>query len=93
MSIVTDGAALVELLRAEHLTHVLNASPVPEWSSSTFYSYDNPNRDAKIIHVGLDAMAIGRYFPATVGILGDAGAVATQSPDALSGRRAVDAVA
>jgi hypothetical protein len=69
----------------------LNASPVPEWSSSTLYSHDNPNRDAKIIHVGLDTMAIGRYFSARVGILGDAGAVATQSADAVP--RAVDAVA
>jgi len=46
--------------------------------NTTFYSYDNINPDAKIIHVELEATAIGRYFPATVGIWGDAGTVSSQ---------------
>jgi thiamine pyrophosphate-dependent acetolactate synthase large subunit-like protein len=61
--------------------------------NTTFYSYDNINRDAKIIHVELDAAAIGRYFPAAIGILGDAGTIATQLSDALAAHRAGDALA
>lgn len=46
--------------------------------NTTFYSYDNLNRDAKIIHVETEPTAIGRYFPVAVGILGEAGKVAAQ---------------
>lgn len=52
--------------------------------NSTFYSYDNINKDAKIIHVELEPTAIGRYFPAEIGIMGDAPTVATQLREALS---------
>ncbi len=44
--------------------------------NTTFYSYDNINRAAKIIQVEMEPTAIGRFFPVAVGILGDAGAVA-----------------
>lgn len=44
--------------------------------NTTFYSYDNINRAAKIIQVEMEPTAIGRFFPVEVGILGDAGAVA-----------------
>lgn len=44
--------------------------------NSTFYSYDNINRDAAIIQVELEPTAIGRYFPIKLGIWGDAIATA-----------------
>ena len=46
--------------------------------NSTFYSYDNLNPEAKIIQVELEATAIGRYFPVTLGIWSDARAAARQ---------------
>ena len=46
--------------------------------NATFYSYDNINKDAKIIHVEMEPTAIGRYFPAEIGIMGDAPTVADQ---------------
>lgn len=51
--------------------------------NSTFYSYDNLNRDAKIIQVDQEAAAVGRFFPITLGIVGDAARCATQLVDAL----------
>ena len=46
--------------------------------NSTFYTYDNINRDAKIIHVELEPTAIGRYFPVELGIWADAPTAAAQ---------------
>ena len=46
--------------------------------NSTFYSYDNINRAAKIIHVEQEPTAVGRYFPVEMGIWGDAPTVAQQ---------------
>ncbi|MFA6180410.1 MAG: thiamine pyrophosphate-binding protein [Candidatus Methylopumilus sp.] len=46
--------------------------------NTTFYSYDNINRDAKIIQVEIEPTAIGRFFPAGIGIWGDARKVAVQ---------------
>ena len=46
--------------------------------NSTFYSYDNINSAAKIIHVEQDPTAIGRYFPVALGIWGDAPTVSKQ---------------
>ena len=40
--------------------------------NSTFYSYDNVNAEAKIIHVELEPTAIGRFFPVALGIWADA---------------------
>jgi len=40
--------------------------------NSTFYSYDNINQGAKIIHVELEPTAIGRFFPVDIGICSDA---------------------
>ena len=51
--------------------------------NSTFYSFDNINRDAEIIQVELDPTAIGRHFPVTLGIWGDAPGVAGQLRAAL----------
>jgi len=38
--------------------------------NATFYSYDNINQDAAIIHVEQESTAIGRYFPVALGIWG-----------------------
>ena len=46
--------------------------------NSTFYSYENINKRAKIIQVELEKSMIGRYFPTAVGINGDAATVADQ---------------
>ena len=46
--------------------------------NATFYSYDNINSAAKIIHVEQDPTAIGRYFPVALGIWGDAPTVSKQ---------------
>jgi len=46
--------------------------------NSTFYSYENINKRAKIIQVELEKRMIGRYFPVTVGIYGDAATIAKQ---------------
>ena len=46
--------------------------------NSTFYSYENINKYAKIIQVELEKKMIGRYFPVTIGILGDAATVTKQ---------------
>lgn len=59
--------------------------------NSTFYSYDNINRDAAILHVELEPTAIGRYFPIALGIWGDAGMVAAQLAETLAGHVATAA--
>ncbi len=46
--------------------------------NSTFYSYENINKKAKIIQIELEKSMIGRYFPIVVGINGDAATVAEQ---------------
>lgn len=51
--------------------------------NSTFYSYDNINRAAKIIQVELEPTAIGRFFPVAVGIWADAPTAARQIADAI----------
>ncbi|NNF79427.1 MAG: thiamine pyrophosphate-binding protein, partial [Rhizobiales bacterium] len=43
--------------------------------NSTFLNHDYVNKDAKIVHVDTEASAVGRYFPAALGI--QAGAVET----------------
>lgn len=40
--------------------------------NSTFYSYDNINKNAAIIQVELEPTAIGRFFPIALGIWADA---------------------
>ena len=39
--------------------------------NSTFYSYDNINKEAKIIQIDADKKSLGRYFPVTLGINND----------------------
>lgn len=52
--------------------------------NATFYSYDNINKDAKIIHVEIEPTAIARHFPAEIGICADAPTVAGQLREALA---------
>ena len=62
--------------------------------NSTFYSYDNINRDAQIIQIKLEPTAIGRFFPITLGIWADAPTAAQQLADAVTSiqrRAAADA--
>ena len=40
--------------------------------NSTFYSYDNISKSAKIVQVDIDPIALGRYFPIELGINNDA---------------------
>jgi acetolactate synthase-1/2/3 large subunit/sulfoacetaldehyde acetyltransferase len=51
--------------------------------NSTFYSYDNINRDAKIIQVELEPTALGRYFPIEHGIWADVRRAARQLTEML----------
>ena len=46
--------------------------------NSTFFSYENLNKKAKIIQVELENKMLGRYFPTSVGICADASTVAKQ---------------
>ncbi len=46
--------------------------------NSTFYSYENINKKAKIIQVELEKKMLGRYFPITIGIHADAALVTNQ---------------
>jgi len=59
--------------------------------NTTFYSWDNLNRAAKIIQVEVEPTAIGRFFPVEIGIEGDAGRVAESLTAALAGHRATAA--
>jgi acetolactate synthase-1/2/3 large subunit/sulfoacetaldehyde acetyltransferase len=45
--------------------------------NTTFYSWDNLNRGARIIQVEIEPTAIGRFFPVELGIECDAGQAAT----------------
>ena len=60
--------------------------------NTTFYTYDNLNVNAKIIQVEIEPTAIGRFFPVTLGIHGDAGMVAAQLKREL-GNHVADAAA
>ena len=46
--------------------------------NSTFYSYENINKKAKIIQVELEKKMLGRYFPISLGINADAALTAKQ---------------
>lgn len=59
--------------------------------NTTFYSWDNVNRAARIIQVEIEPLAIGRFFPVEIGIEGDAGHVAVALATALRDHKA-DAV-
>jgi acetolactate synthase-1/2/3 large subunit/sulfoacetaldehyde acetyltransferase len=56
--------------------------------NTTFYNYDNLNRDARIIQVEIEPTALGRFFPVEIGIHADAGEVARALLSALTGHQA-----
>lgn len=53
--------------------------------NTTFYTNNEITEGVKIIQVDIDPMAIGRYYPVSLGIIGDAGSVASALADALAG--------
>jgi thiamine pyrophosphate-dependent acetolactate synthase large subunit-like protein len=55
--------------------------------NSTFYSYDNISRTAKIIQVDIEPTSIGRFFPVAVGIWADAAKVAMQLAAEVEGQK------
>ncbi len=57
--------------------------------NSTFYSYDNINRDAAIIQVEIEPTEIGRHFPVSLGIWADAPTVAEQLAGAVRNAAAI----
>ena len=62
--------------------------------NSTFYSYDNINKDAAIIQIEIEPTAIGRFFPVALGIWGDAPGAAralAASLEKIQRRAAADA--
>ena len=46
--------------------------------NSTFYSYENINKNAKIVHIELEKKMLGRYFPIKIGIHADAATATKQ---------------
>lgn len=60
--------------------------------NSTFYSYDNLNKDAAIIQVDEDPLAIGRFFPVEIGIMGTASNIALALQTQLEGHQPAPAV-
>ncbi len=57
--------------------------------NSTFYSYENINRDAAIIQVEIEPTEIGRHFPVSIGIWADAPTVAGQLAKAVPAAAAI----
>jgi len=55
--------------------------------NSTFYSYENLNKNAKIIQIELEKKMIGRYFPVAVGIFADASTVAKQLSNEIKSKK------
>ena len=60
--------------------------------NSTFYSYDNINKKAKIIQIELEKKMIGRYFRISIGILADASTVASQLLIALKQKKILPSI-
>ena len=60
--------------------------------NSTFYSYENINKNAKIIHVEIEKKMIGRYFPISVGIFGDANTVIKQIHNEIKDQKVLSEV-
>ena len=54
--------------------------------NSTFYSYENISKSAKIAQIDIDPIAIGRYFPIEVGIQNDVKIFLDQLNSQLKGK-------
>ena len=57
--------------------------------NSTFYSYDNINKKAKIIQIEIEKKMLGRYFPIAVGINADAATATKQIYDELKKQKTI----
>ena len=57
--------------------------------NSTFYSYDNINKKAKIIQVELEKKMLGKYFPISVGICADAATTTNQIYNELKKQKTI----
>ena len=51
--------------------------------NSTFYSYDNINKNAKIIQIEIEKKMLGKYFPVVIGINADAATATNQIYDEI----------
>jgi len=51
--------------------------------NSTFYSYDNINKNAKIIQIEIEKKMLGKYFPIVIGINADAATATNQIYDEI----------
>jgi acetolactate synthase-1/2/3 large subunit/sulfoacetaldehyde acetyltransferase len=56
--------------------------------NTTFYTYNDLSKTAKIVQVDLEPEVIGRYFPIAMGCVGDCGAVAAAIAAQLAGFKA-----
>jgi acetolactate synthase-1/2/3 large subunit/sulfoacetaldehyde acetyltransferase len=59
--------------------------------NTTRYQYDSLSPQARIVQVDIDPVAVGRYFPVALGIVGDAGTIATALCEAVQPVAARDA--
>ena len=57
--------------------------------NSTFYSYDNIKKKAKIIQIEIKKKMLGRYFPISVGINADAATATKQIYDELKKQKTI----
>jgi acetolactate synthase-1/2/3 large subunit/sulfoacetaldehyde acetyltransferase len=53
--------------------------------NSTFHSHDYVSADAKLVQVDIEAAAVGRYFPVSLGIVADARATTEALVERLAG--------
>ena len=60
--------------------------------NSTFFSYENINKQASIIQVEIEPTALGRYFPISIGICADAKTVAKQLYDQISSKKEINKI-
>lgn len=59
--------------------------------NTTRYQYDNLSPQARIVQVDIDPVAVGRYFPVALGIVGDAATIAAALCEAVQPITARDA--
>ena len=60
--------------------------------NSTFYTYDNINKKAKIIQIELERKMIGRYFPISVGICADAATATKQIYNEIKAKKLISKI-
>ena len=80
------GRGASEALEALNRADVILALGTRINQGSTGWDYSVINPDTRIIQVDIDPFEIGRNYPLAVGIVGDAGAVAQQLTESLSGQ-------